>query len=269
MAHSATGTGRWAAIDRARVRRHWHWREEVCQQVVNTDIDGLLTAALLHDIKGWPVVGFYDTETLWLSEGAVTPLDLRTTLWVDVDMSWPGARSLSHGRPRLDRQGGCPRRDGEPERGGGVPRRQLRRLPLQVPLRHVSVGSLDRRPPQSSLHLRLRPDRARVDGGWRLHERESPLLAAELPELGDAHTPRVPDGSPRTSRHTPGAPTSRQPHKVLRGRPGCRGPGETFSTGWPRRMAGHRPSSTRRRRRQQRRPGGRRRRHCRLWLKAA
>ena len=90
-----TGVAGWRALDRAAVRRAWTWRDAIRQQVVNTDIDGLLTAALLHDQKGWPVVGLYDTETLWLSEDVPVPLDLAGTLWVDVDMSWPGARSLS------------------------------------------------------------------------------------------------------------------------------------------------------------------------------
>ena len=85
----------WQPLDRRSVLQTWQWRDEVRQQIVNTDIDGLMTAALLHQLKGWPIAGFYDTETLWLSESTVTPLDLGQTLWVDVDMCWPGARSLS------------------------------------------------------------------------------------------------------------------------------------------------------------------------------
>lgn len=86
---------RWAPLDRSEVRRAWHWRSEVTQQVINTDIDGLMTGALLHHLKGWPVVGFFDTETLWLAEDAAVPLDLERTAWVDIDMCWPGTRSLS------------------------------------------------------------------------------------------------------------------------------------------------------------------------------
>jgi hypothetical protein len=85
----------WHPLDRAAVRRSWAWRDEVTQQVINTDIDGLLTGALLHHLKGWPIAGFYDTETLWLAEEAEVPLDLRRTAWVDIDMCWPGTRSLS------------------------------------------------------------------------------------------------------------------------------------------------------------------------------
>ena len=42
----------------------WGWRHEITHQVVNPDIDGLLTACLLHHVKGWPVIGFYDTQRL-------------------------------------------------------------------------------------------------------------------------------------------------------------------------------------------------------------
>lgn len=73
----------------------WQWRRDITCQVVNPDIDGLLTACLLHYLKGWPVIGFYDTRRLWLDPVAPVPLDLRRTIWVDVDMCWPGARSLS------------------------------------------------------------------------------------------------------------------------------------------------------------------------------
>lgn len=85
----------WSPLQRSSIRHTWSWRDDIRQQVVNTDIDGLLTAALLHHLKGWPVAGFYDTETLWLSDHAGVPLDMPSTLWVDVDMCWPGSRSLS------------------------------------------------------------------------------------------------------------------------------------------------------------------------------
>jgi hypothetical protein len=73
----------------------WRWRHDITAQVVNPDIDGLLTAYLLYHLKGWPVVGFYDTQRLLVDSSHPLPLDLQRTVWVDVDMCWPGARSLS------------------------------------------------------------------------------------------------------------------------------------------------------------------------------
>lgn len=73
----------------------WGWRHEITKQVINPDIDGLMTACLLHHVKGWPVVGLYDTQRLYLDAAQPLPLDMRTTIWVDADMCWPGSRSLS------------------------------------------------------------------------------------------------------------------------------------------------------------------------------
>jgi hypothetical protein len=75
--------------------RRWGWRHEITAQVVNPDIDGLLTACLLYQLKGWPIIGFYDTKRLMLDCAVQLPLELRTVAWVDVDMCWPGARSVS------------------------------------------------------------------------------------------------------------------------------------------------------------------------------
>jgi hypothetical protein len=73
----------------------WGWRHEIRAQVVNPDIDGLLTACLLHHLKGWPVIGFYDTQRLMLDPASSLPLTLHELIWVDIDMCWPGTRSLS------------------------------------------------------------------------------------------------------------------------------------------------------------------------------
>lgn len=85
---------RWSAPVLLR-EQHWAWRHDITDQVVNPDIDGLMTACLVHHLKDWKVVGFYDTARLLLDSSARLPLDLRTTAFVDVDMCWPGARSLS------------------------------------------------------------------------------------------------------------------------------------------------------------------------------
>jgi hypothetical protein len=82
-------------LDRTDVRQRWNWRRDVQGQIISPDIDGLLSAALLSERYGWPIVGFYDSETLWLSRsygGLVNRL--HETAWVDLDLCWPGARCL-------------------------------------------------------------------------------------------------------------------------------------------------------------------------------
>ncbi|GAA4100093.1 hypothetical protein ACFFOS_19220 [Nocardioides kongjuensis] len=73
----------------------WAWRSEIKHQVVNTDIDGLLTGALLHHEFDWPIIGFSDTAHSWIDSRVPTPLNLRETTWVDLDMCVPGSRSIS------------------------------------------------------------------------------------------------------------------------------------------------------------------------------
>lgn len=70
---------------------------EVSAQIINTDIDGLLTGALLWEKYRLPIVGFYDTQHLWITPSHLQDgrIPLETTLWVDVDMCWPGSKSLS------------------------------------------------------------------------------------------------------------------------------------------------------------------------------
>lgn len=85
------------------------WSQGIEGQIIDTDIDGLLTAALCHETWGWPVVGFYDTHTLWLSADIETPLDLSAIAWVDLDMTWPGTLSISnHVIPHAPAQGDIP-----------------------------------------------------------------------------------------------------------------------------------------------------------------
>ena len=56
----------------------WAWRHEITHQIINPDIDGLMTACLLHHVKGWPVVGLYDTQRLYLDAAQPLPLDMRS-----------------------------------------------------------------------------------------------------------------------------------------------------------------------------------------------
>lgn len=81
---------------RTQVRdQRWAWRSDIKAQIINTDIDGLLTACLLHHLKGWPIKGLYDTRRLWLATDVDVPLTLTDYIWVDIDMCWPGTLSLS------------------------------------------------------------------------------------------------------------------------------------------------------------------------------
>lgn len=73
------------------------WRTDVVGQIANTDVDGLLSAALLWEVKGWPLWGFCDTESVWVTAEGRAALQERpeNVAWVDLDMCWPRTRSIS------------------------------------------------------------------------------------------------------------------------------------------------------------------------------
>lgn len=77
-------------------RERFAWGGGVRWQIIDPDIDGVLSAALLHSMYGWKVLGYFDKATLWLRRGTQVPLDLTSVAWVDIDMAWPGALSISH-----------------------------------------------------------------------------------------------------------------------------------------------------------------------------
>lgn len=82
----------------AEALRSWDGPRTV--MIINPDIDGLLTAALLHDEFGWPVVGYYDTAEIMVARAWATSWDPPGILprgqvvWADLDMCAPGTRSI-------------------------------------------------------------------------------------------------------------------------------------------------------------------------------
>lgn len=61
--------------------------------VISPDVDGLLSAALVCQLRGARVVGIYTTTHLLLGDGA-TRSDAREALWLDHDISHPGVRCI-------------------------------------------------------------------------------------------------------------------------------------------------------------------------------
>jgi hypothetical protein len=83
------------AIDRLK-----DWAKVNPGQVINPDIDGILSALLLHKHFGWPVIGYYDTKKISISREVANvyflggKLDLSRIVWTDLDISIPGAQSI-------------------------------------------------------------------------------------------------------------------------------------------------------------------------------
>ncbi len=62
--------------------------------IIRPGLDGLLAATFLHHYLGWPIAGYYDDESLWLSPAARENWD--RLVWVDLDICRPGCRSIGH-----------------------------------------------------------------------------------------------------------------------------------------------------------------------------
>ena len=62
--------------------------------VISADMDGLLSAALLHHRLGWRVAGYYDCATLWLSQEWAARRE--QLVWVDLDMAHSAGRAVGH-----------------------------------------------------------------------------------------------------------------------------------------------------------------------------
>ena len=88
--------GRLSPLSRSAIfRRHPWLRDRDRPTIIFPNLDGLLSAAFLHHHLGWRVTGYYENETLWLSQAARE--DWGRLVWVDLDVCRPGSRSIGHG----------------------------------------------------------------------------------------------------------------------------------------------------------------------------
>ena len=80
-------------LSRKRLLRQFPWAAEHDQKmVIAANLDGLLSAALLHHHFGWRIVGYYDDEELWLAEEESRLDDL---IWVAIPACRQEFRSIS------------------------------------------------------------------------------------------------------------------------------------------------------------------------------
>lgn len=82
-------------LRRRDIFRRFPWLAKQDQlMVLSADVDGLLSATLLHHHLGWRVAGYYDCATLWLSrQGLAHRAEL---VFIDLDIARPGCPSLGH-----------------------------------------------------------------------------------------------------------------------------------------------------------------------------
>ena len=52
--------------------------------IVSSNYDGLICASFLHHYLNWELVGYYNHESLWVSDSAITQKE--NIIWVDLNI---------------------------------------------------------------------------------------------------------------------------------------------------------------------------------------
>lgn len=123
---------------RSAIRGDFPWIEQRDQpMVIGTDLDALMSAALLYHYLGWQPIGVYNLKAIYAADGA-TDADLKDAVWVDLDIAREEIRSIGHHILTNTR-------------GEVIPAHQQSLNPNL--LRRISVGQFSRKYPLSTLHL--------------------------------------------------------------------------------------------------------------------
>ena len=58
-------------LNRENIINKYPWINERGHQfIISSDYDGIICASLLNHFKGWELVGYYDMESIWISDNA-------------------------------------------------------------------------------------------------------------------------------------------------------------------------------------------------------
>lgn len=59
-------------------------KEKNLPMIISADYDGLICASFLHHYLNWEIVGYYDLETIWISEKGI--IEKPNLVWVDLNI---------------------------------------------------------------------------------------------------------------------------------------------------------------------------------------
>tara|TARA_B100000131_G_C18052317_1_gene586951 strand:+ start:78 stop:992 length:915 start_codon:yes stop_codon:yes gene_type:complete len=78
---------------RENIINKYPWIDEDNHQfIISANYDGLICAALLNHFKGWNLVGYYNLESIWLSDDALK--NKNQLIWVDLNVIPRQGRSI-------------------------------------------------------------------------------------------------------------------------------------------------------------------------------
>ena len=70
--------------------------------IISADYDGLICASFLHHYLKWELTGYYDLETIWISENAIQNKD--KLIWVDLNILPRQGRAIGGHIVTIDKQ---------------------------------------------------------------------------------------------------------------------------------------------------------------------
>ena len=72
-------------LNRKNIINKYPWINKRNQQfIISSDYDGIICASLLNHFKGWKLVGYYDMESIWISDNAKK--NKNDIIWVDLNI---------------------------------------------------------------------------------------------------------------------------------------------------------------------------------------
>jgi hypothetical protein len=72
-------------FDRKILFNKFPWlKEKNLPMIISADYDGLICASFLHHYLNWEIVGYYDLETIWISEKGI--IEKPNLVWVDLNI---------------------------------------------------------------------------------------------------------------------------------------------------------------------------------------
>ena len=72
-------------LNRKKIFQQFKWLKDKNRQfVISANYDGLICASFLSHFLNWELVGYYNMQTIWISESGVK--NKKDLIWVDLDI---------------------------------------------------------------------------------------------------------------------------------------------------------------------------------------
>ena len=89
-------------LDRKQIFKQFPWIKEKNKKfIISADYNGVICASFLSHILNWELVGYYELESLWVSNNKI---DYNDIIWVDLNVLPMKGRAIGGHIVSLDKQ---------------------------------------------------------------------------------------------------------------------------------------------------------------------